>query len=205
MSTWLGNRWCILQIICEVASPKLVPELFKKTQTGRRGVVLLNLPKLGARLGWMVRIHAPATLPPGLTRYPLYRWLSGPQERSELVQKIFRLHRDSIPRTVQPVASRYTDWAIPVHGCKIKFSHNIRDGHYWRRWYQDFMLNGKDFLRWKLLTDEEMFHRMVVFIGAILCKMTNRGASRTFHEGFPTCSEPFALLKIKDTESEKYV
>ena len=26
-----------------------------------------------------------------------------------------RLHRDSIPRTVQPVASRYTDWATPAH------------------------------------------------------------------------------------------
>jgi hypothetical protein len=27
-------------------------------------------------------------------------------------------HRDSIPRTVQPVASRYTDWAIPVPSFK---------------------------------------------------------------------------------------
>ena len=32
--------------------------------------------------------HAPAALHPGKTRYPLYRRLSGPQDRSELVRKI---------------------------------------------------------------------------------------------------------------------
>jgi hypothetical protein len=26
-----------------------------------------------------------------------------------------RPHRDSIPRTVQPIVSRYTDYAIPAH------------------------------------------------------------------------------------------
>jgi hypothetical protein len=49
-------------------------------------------------------------LPPGKTRYPLYRWLGGLQGRSGQVWKI------SPPpgfdsRTVQPVASCYTDWA----------------------------------------------------------------------------------------------
>ena len=47
--------------------------------------------------------HAPASLPPGKTRYPLYKRLGGPQERCGPVQKI------SPPpgfdsRTVQPVA-----------------------------------------------------------------------------------------------------
>ena len=56
--------------------------------------------------------HAPAALPPGKTRYPLYRRLGGPQRRSGWVRKS-RPHRDSIPQTVQPVASRYTNWAIP--------------------------------------------------------------------------------------------
>ena len=49
--------------------------------------------------------HAPAALPPGKTRYPLYRRLGGRQSRSGRVRKI------SPPpgfdrRTVQPVASR---------------------------------------------------------------------------------------------------
>ena len=32
--------------------------------------------------------HAPAALPPGKTRYPLYRRLGGPQGRSGRVRKI---------------------------------------------------------------------------------------------------------------------
>ena len=56
--------------------------------------------------------HAPAALPPGKNRYPLYRRMGGPQARSGRVRKISPpLGFD--PRTVQPVASRYTDWAIP--------------------------------------------------------------------------------------------
>jgi hypothetical protein len=50
------------------------------------------------------------SLPLGKTRYPLYRRLGGPQDRSGQLRKIspppgFEL------RTVQPVANRYTDWA----------------------------------------------------------------------------------------------
>ena len=49
-------------------------------------------------------------LPPGKNRYPLYRRLGGPQGRSGQVRKISPpLGFD--PRTVQPVASRYTDCA----------------------------------------------------------------------------------------------
>jgi hypothetical protein len=48
------------------------------------------------------------------TRYPLYRRSGGPQGRSERVRKISpSLGFD--PRSVQPIASRYTDWAIPTH------------------------------------------------------------------------------------------
>jgi len=50
------------------------------------------------------------SLPPGKTRYPLCRRLGGPQGRSGQVRKIsFPPGFD--PRTVQPVASRYTDYA----------------------------------------------------------------------------------------------
>jgi len=52
--------------------------------------------------------HDPAALPLGKTRYPLYRRLGGPQARSGLIRKISPLPGFD-PRTVQPVASRYTD------------------------------------------------------------------------------------------------
>ena len=57
--------------------------------------------------------HAPATLPPGKTRYSLHRRLGGPQGRSGPVRKISP-PPEFDPRTVQPVASRYTDWALPA-------------------------------------------------------------------------------------------
>jgi hypothetical protein len=48
---------------------------------------------------------------PGKTRYQFYRRLGGPQGRSENVRKISPPPGFD-PQTVQPVASRYTDWAI---------------------------------------------------------------------------------------------
>jgi hypothetical protein len=52
--------------------------------------------------------HAAAALPPGMTRYPLYRRLDGHQDRSGRVLKISPSPGFD-PRTVQLVASRYTD------------------------------------------------------------------------------------------------
>ena len=54
--------------------------------------------------------HAPAALSPVKTRYTLYRRLGGPQGRSGQVRKILSPPGFD-PRTVQPVASRYTDHA----------------------------------------------------------------------------------------------
>ena len=52
-------------------------------------------------------------MPPEKTRCPFYWRLGGPQGRSGLVRKISpQLGFD--PRTVQPVASRYTECAIPT-------------------------------------------------------------------------------------------
>ena len=48
------------------------------------------------------------------TRYTLYRMLCGPQGLSRLVRKISP-PPEFDPRTVQPVASRYTDYAILAH------------------------------------------------------------------------------------------
>ena len=50
------------------------------------------------------------SLPPRKTRYSLYRRLGGTQGRSGQVRKISP-PRGFDPRTVQPVASRYTDYA----------------------------------------------------------------------------------------------
>jgi hypothetical protein len=59
------------------------------------------------------QLHAPAALPPGKTRYTLYRRLGGPQGRSGRLRKISPTPGFD-PRTVQPVASRYIDYAIPA-------------------------------------------------------------------------------------------
>jgi hypothetical protein len=56
-------------------------------------------------------LYASAVLPPWETRYPLYRRLNRLQGLFKRVRKIS--HPQGFdPRTVQPVASRYTDWAI---------------------------------------------------------------------------------------------
>jgi hypothetical protein len=49
------------------------------------------------------------TLLPGKTRYPLYRRLGGPQGQSGRAENL--APPGFVPRTVQPVVSRYTDWA----------------------------------------------------------------------------------------------
>ena len=62
--------------------------------------------------------HAPAALPPVKTRYTLYRRLGGPQGPSGRLWKISPPPGFD-PRTVDPVASRYTDWAIPAAVCMM--------------------------------------------------------------------------------------
>ena len=62
--------------------------------------------------------HAPAALLAGKTRYPLYGRLGAPQGWSAGVRKILSLPGFD-PRTVQLVASRYTDCAIPAPGVEV--------------------------------------------------------------------------------------
>jgi len=54
------------------------------------------------------QLHAPAALPPGKTRYALYRRLGGLQGRSGRVRKISPTPGFEL-RTGRPVTSRYTD------------------------------------------------------------------------------------------------
>jgi hypothetical protein len=58
--------------------------------------------------------HAQPALPWRKTRYPLRMRLGGPQGRSGRVRKISPPPAFD-PRTVQPVTSRCTDYAIPAH------------------------------------------------------------------------------------------
>ena len=71
---------------------------------GSRGIALLFLDHVTI-WGWGVSV----TPRPLFTRYPLYRRLGGPQGRSGQVRKISPPPGFD-PRTVQPVASRYTNY-----------------------------------------------------------------------------------------------
>ena len=97
---------------------KVTLEQATKDQRGSWCIALLFLqPRRYMEVGG--QRHAPAALPPRKTRYPLYRRLGGPQVRSERVRKISPAPGFD-PRTVQPVANRYTVWAIPAHFVKCK-------------------------------------------------------------------------------------
>ena len=76
--------------------------------------------------------HASAALPPReRPGNPLYTRLGGPQGRSGRVWKSFPLPGFDT-RTVQPVASRYTDWTIPAHTQRWQDKHIF---HVDKRWY----------------------------------------------------------------------
>jgi hypothetical protein len=74
------------------------------------------------------QLHAQAALPPGKeTLYPLSRRLVGPQGWSGQVLKISP-PTGFDPRTVQPVASRYTDCDIPAHIVYSYTEHTQKNG-----------------------------------------------------------------------------
>jgi hypothetical protein len=58
--------------------------------------------------------HGPTALLPGKNLYPLYRRLGGPHGRYGRVRKISPPPGFDL-QTVQPVASRYTDYAIYIY------------------------------------------------------------------------------------------
>ena len=61
------------------------------------------------------------SLPPGKTRYPLYKKLGGTQGQSGQVRKISPPPGFD-PRTVQHVASRYTDYATRPEKSHVEFT-----------------------------------------------------------------------------------
>jgi len=72
-----------------------------------------TLPSTSALDGVSGQRHALAALPRGKTRYPLYMMLDGSQGRSGRV-RIISSPEGFNTRTVQPVASRYSDYANPA-------------------------------------------------------------------------------------------
>jgi hypothetical protein len=75
-----------------------------------RGIAVLCFLDLGTRRGEGSASRPGHFLSPGKTRYPLYTRLGEPQGRSGQVQKISPPPAFD-PRTIQPVASLYTDWS----------------------------------------------------------------------------------------------
>ena len=74
------------------------------------------------------------TLPPGKSRYTFYRRLGGPQGRSGRAGNLVPTGIRS--RTVQPVVSRYTDWATRptvnlIIGSNIRKKFNKIQGFGW--------------------------------------------------------------------------
>ena len=74
-------------------------------------------------MGWLT--PRPDHFTPGKeNRYQLYRKLDGPQSRYAQVRKI-SLPPAFDPRTVQPVASRYTECVLPSHRPRAVVGNNL--------------------------------------------------------------------------------
>ena len=110
--TWL-QLWCMLSINKEKVRVTLVQALRLCTgRTAYRGSRGLAFPfhDHSTRRGWGVSVMSGPLLTPWKTWYPLYRRPGGPQGRSGQVRKVSPPPGYD-PRTVQPVNSRYTDYA----------------------------------------------------------------------------------------------
>jgi hypothetical protein len=88
----------------------------RTAHSGSKGIAL-PFHDHGTRRGEWSASRPGRNLPPGKTRYPLYIKLGGPQVRSGRPENLAPPGFD--PRTVQPVLSRYTDWATrpTTHEC----------------------------------------------------------------------------------------
>jgi len=95
---------CTVNVKCTlVQAPRFCTG--RTAHTGSRGMALLFLDH-GTRRGEGSASRPGRSLPPGKTRYPLYRRMGGLQGWSGEVRKISPPPGFD-PRTVQPVASRY--------------------------------------------------------------------------------------------------
>jgi hypothetical protein len=100
-------------LLCVKVKVKVKRYIYRPKAQGRVDVWLYPFVSIGDRRS---RVASSTPRPLYLqkkTRYALCRRLGGPQGRSERVWKISPLPGFG-PRTVQPVASRCTDYAIPA-------------------------------------------------------------------------------------------
>ena len=104
---WLLKFWTIFRPVKSKGKCKVHPRTGNEGPEGEQ-MYSSTLPSTSALDGVSGQRHALAALPPGKFRYPFYRRLCGPQVRSGRVRKILP-PRGFDTRTVQPVASRYTD------------------------------------------------------------------------------------------------
>jgi hypothetical protein len=92
--------------------------------------MLYSFFNLDARWGgWLT--PRPGRFTQRINRYPLYRGLGGPQGRPGRVRKLSPPPGFD-PRTVRPLASPYTDWAIPARifrdiGCVLVYCYHWGD------------------------------------------------------------------------------
>ena len=106
--SWVKLKKCILVQALRFSTGRT-------SHRGSRGIALLFFDYSTRRgEGWVSRPGRSS--PPGKTRYPLYRRLSGPQGWSGQVQKISPPPGFD-PRTIQPVASCFTDYT--THWIKV--------------------------------------------------------------------------------------
>jgi len=98
----------LTRTVCRIVKIKHAPKQAKKAQKYSSTLYLTS--GIGGG-GWST--PRPGHFNPGKDRYTLYRRLGGPQGRSGPMRKISP-QPEFDPRTVQPVADRYTDWAIPA-------------------------------------------------------------------------------------------
>jgi hypothetical protein len=104
----------------------------------RSGDIAPRIIDLGTRWRWVVSFTPWPLYPQGKSPpYPLDRRLSGPQSRSGHGAEVknSQPHRDSNSNhsTVQPVVSRYTDWAIhlKITSLLTQLSRIALSGQYW--------------------------------------------------------------------------
>jgi len=94
------------------------------------------------------------TLPSGKTQYPFYRRLGGPQGQCGRAENLVPTGIRS--RTVQPVVSRYTDWATGPTTSKINLKQKDRTGN--------LSLDENLILKWILKRgDRKMWNRLICF------------------------------------------
>ena len=109
-----NNKYIIIRVfVCMYNNAKVYHNIGHESPDGKRSYrFALSLTSDVDGVGG--QRHVPADLPSGKTRFLLYRKLGGPQGLSGVVQKFSPQQGFSL-RTVQSVASRYTDYALHAH------------------------------------------------------------------------------------------